>query len=63
MPNMYEAIYSMLSDEPVTLNEIAKKLGVTHKNREGRFAESCPHEEGHAPQELGENIIFWKVKR
>ncbi len=32
MPSRYEeAIYNMLSDEPVTPNEVAKKLDVTHK--------------------------------
>jgi Mn-dependent DtxR family transcriptional regulator len=32
LPSKYEkAIYGMLSREPVTPNEIAKRLGVSHK--------------------------------
>jgi len=32
MPSRYvEGVYSMLSDEPVTPNDIVRKLGVTHK--------------------------------
>jgi len=32
MPSKYEeTIYSMLSDEPLTPNEVAKKLGITRK--------------------------------
>lgn len=32
MPSRYESkIYEMLSKEPVTANELAVKLGITHK--------------------------------
>jgi len=50
-----ETIYSMLSDESVTPNEIAKRLGVTHKTAKDALMHLAVTRKGCALQELWED--------
>jgi Mn-dependent DtxR family transcriptional regulator len=62
MPRKYEeTIYQMLSDEPVTPNEIAKKLGITHKTALKALLRLALTEGDVKYKNSGRIHLFWKV--
>ena len=63
MPSRYvKAIYSMLSDEPVTPNEIAKKLGITHKTAKDALMHLAVTRNDVRYKNSGRIHMFWKGK-
>lgn len=63
MPSRYvEAIYNMLSDEPVTPNEIAKNLGITHKTAKDALMHLAVTRNDVRYKNSGRIHMFWKGK-
>ena len=61
MPSKYEeAIYSMLSREPVTPNEVAKKLGISHKTAEDVLMHLTITRDEVNYKNSGRIHLFWK---
>ena len=55
-----ERIYQMLSDEPVTLNEIAKKAEVTHKTAQRILMHLALTKDDVRYKNSGRIHLFWK---
>ena len=63
MPSRYEeTIYSMLSGEPVTPNEVAKKLGISHKTAKDVLMHLTITKGDVNYKNSGRIHIFWKEK-
>jgi predicted transcriptional regulator len=63
MPSKYEEIiYEMLTDEPVTPNEIAKSLKITHKTAQKVLMSLALSRSDIRYKNSGRIYIFWKVK-
>ncbi len=63
MPSKYEkAIYDMLSDEPVTPNEVAKKLGISYKTAKDALMHLAVTREDVRYKSSGRIHIFWREK-
>lgn len=63
MPSRYEeTIYRTLSDEPVTPNEIAKKLSVTHKTAKDALTHLALTRKDVRYKSSGRIHIFWREK-
>jgi len=64
MPSKYEeTIYHMLSDEPVTPNEIAIKLGISHKTALKALMRLALTEKDVKYKNSGRIHLFWRVER
>ena len=62
MPSRYEkTIYNMLSDEPVTPNEVAKRLGITHKTSKDVLTHLALTRKDVRYKNSGRIHLFWKV--
>lgn len=63
MPSKYEeTIYRMLKDEPVTPNEIAKALRITHKTAQKVLMHLALTKNDIRYKNSGRIYMFWKVK-
>ena len=63
MPSRYEeAIYNTLSVEPVTPNEIAKKLGITHKTAKDALMYLAVTRKDVRYKNSGRIHMFWRGK-
>ena len=63
MPSKYEEIiYRMLKDEPVTPNEIAKALKITHKTAQKVLMHLALTKSDIRYKNSGRIYMFWKVK-
>lgn len=63
MPSRYEGrIYRMLSDEPVTPNEVAKQLGVSHKTALRTLMQLALTRGDVRYKNSGRIHLFWKVR-
>jgi len=63
MPSKYEeTIYNMLSDEPVTPNEVAKKLGINYKTAKDALMHLSVTRKDVRYKNSGRIHIFWKVR-
>jgi len=63
MPSKYEKrIYRMLKDEPVTPNEIAKALKITHKTAQKVLMHLALTKSDIRYKNSGRIYMFWKVK-
>jgi Mn-dependent DtxR family transcriptional regulator len=63
VPSRYEeAIYKMLSNEPVTPNEIAKRLGITHKTSKDALMHLAVTKKDVRYKNSGRIHLFWKSK-
>lgn len=63
MPSRYEeTVYNTLSDEPVTPNEVAKKLGITHKTAKDALMHLAVTRKDVRYKNSGRIHIFWKVR-
>lgn len=63
MPSRYEeTIYRMLSNEPVTPNEIAKKLGINFKTAKDALMRLAVTREDVRYKSSGRIHLFWRVK-
>lgn len=63
MPSKYEEIiYRMLRDEPVTPNEIAKALKITHKTAQKVLMYLALTKSDIRYKNSGRIYMFWKVK-
>ena len=61
MPSKYEeTIYSMLSSEPVTPNEVAKKLGISHKTAKDVLMHLAITRDEVNYKNSGRIHLFWK---
>lgn len=61
MPSKYEkTIYSMLSNEPVTPNEVAIKLGIAHKTALKALMRLALTEDDVKYKISGRIHLFWK---
>ena len=64
MPSKYEkTIYSMLSNEPVTPNEVAIKLGIAHKTALKALLRLALIEGDVKYKNSGRIHLFWKEGR
>jgi len=62
MPGRYEKdIYRILSNEPVTANEVAIKLGITHKTALKALMRLALTEGDVKYKNSGRIHLFWKV--
>jgi len=62
MPSRYEeAIYNMLSDEPVTPSEVAKKLGINYKTAKDALTRLALTRKDASYKNSGRIHIFWRV--
>ena len=62
MPSKYEKpIYSMLSNEPVTPNEVAIKLGIAHKTALKALMRLALTESDVKYKNSGRIHLFWKA--
>ena len=55
-----EPIYRMLGDEPVTPNEVAKKLGITHKTAQRVLMQLALTKDDVKYKNSGRIHLFWK---
>jgi len=55
-----ERIYRMLSDEPVTPNEVANKIGVTHKTAQRVLMQLALKHDDVRYKNSGRIHLFWK---
>ena len=55
-----ERIYGMLSEEPVTPNEVANKIGVTHKTAQRVLMQLALTHDNIRYKNSGRIHIFWK---
>lgn len=63
MPSRYEeTIYNMLSDEPATPNEIAKKLGINYKTAKDALMHLTVTRKDVRYKNSGRIHMFWKGK-
>ena len=63
MPSRYEdKIYEMLSDEPVTPNEVAKKLGVNFKTAKDVLMHLAVTRKDVRYKASGRIHIFWRKR-
>ena len=63
MTGKYEKrIYEMLSDEPVTPNEIAKKVNVTHKTAQRVLMHLALTKQDVRYKNSGRIHLFWKIR-
>jgi predicted ArsR family transcriptional regulator len=63
LPSRYEdRIYEMLSDEPVTPNEVAKKLGVNFKTAKDVLMHLAVTRKDVHYKASGRIHIFWREK-
>jgi len=63
MPSRFEeSIYSLLSDEPVTPNEIAVKLGISHKTAQRVLMHLALTKDDIKYKNSGRIHLFWKTK-
>lgn len=61
MPSRYEeSIYGMLSGEPVTPNEVAKKLGISHKTAKDVLMHLTITRDDVKYKNSGRIHMFWK---
>ena len=61
MPSKYtEVVYSMLSDEPVTPNEVAKKLGINYKTAKDVLMHLALTRKDVRYKSSGRIHIFWR---
>ena len=61
MPSRYEeAIHSMLSGEPVTPNEVAKKLDISHKTGKDVLMHLTITRDDVKSKNSGRIHLFWK---
>jgi len=61
MPSRYEeAVYNMLSNEPVTPNEVARKLGVNHKTAKDALMHLAVTRKDVKYKNSGRIHLFWK---
>ena len=58
-----EIVYELLKDEPVTPNEIAKKLGVTHSTAKKALLELTLTKKDVKYKNSGRINLFWKTKK
>jgi predicted transcriptional regulator len=58
-----ERVYEMLSDEPVTPNEIALKIDVTHKTAQRILMHLALTREDVKYKNSGRIHLFWKTRR
>jgi predicted ArsR family transcriptional regulator len=64
MPSRYEeTIYNILSDEPVTPNEVAKKLGINYKTAKDALMYLTITRKDVRYKNSGRIYMFWKKKR
>jgi Mn-dependent DtxR family transcriptional regulator len=64
MPSKYErTIYQMLSNEPVTPNEVAIKLGIAHKTALKALMRLALTEKDVRYKNSGRIHLFWKRNR
>jgi len=62
MPSKFEAsIYRMLSDEPVTPNEVAVKLGISHKTAQRALMYLALTKNDVKYKNSGRIHLFWKT--
>jgi len=62
MPSRYEeAIYNMLSDEPVTPKEVAEKLRINYKTAKDALMRLAVTRKDVRYKNSGRIHIFWKV--
>jgi len=62
LPSRYEeTIYGMLSSEPVTPNEVAIKLGVSHKTAKSALMYLALTKDNVRYKNSGRIHLFWKV--
>jgi len=63
MPSKFEGIiYQMLKDEPVTPNEVAKTLRITHKTAQKVLMHLALTKDDVRYKNSGRIYMFWKVK-
>lgn len=63
MPSRYEEpIYQMLVDEPVTPNEVARKLGISHKTAQRVLMHLALTRNNIRYKNSGRISMFWKTK-
>jgi len=63
MPSKYEEIiYRMLKEEPVTPNEIAKALKITHKTAQKVLMHLALNKNDVKYKNSGRIYMFWRVK-
>ncbi|MEM2711394.1 MAG: hypothetical protein QXY46_05940 [Candidatus Bathyarchaeia archaeon] len=64
MPSRYEkAVYDMLSDEPVTSNEAAKKLGVNYHTAKNVLMHLAVTRKDVRYKSSGRIHIFWRESK
>jgi len=64
MPSMYEkTIYQILSNEPVTPNEVAIKLRISHKTASKALMRLALTEGDVKYKNSGRTHLFWKAGR
>jgi len=56
-----EKVYSMLSEEPVTPSEIAKKLGINYKTAKDVLLRLAAMKKDVRYRNSGRIYIFWRV--
>jgi len=62
MPSKFEeSIYRMLSDEPVTPNEVAGKLGISHKTAQRALMHLALTKNDIKYKNSGRIHLFWKM--
>jgi len=63
MPGKYEEIvYEMLSDAPVTPNEIAQKLNITQKTAQKTLMQLALTKRDVKYKNSGRIHLFWKIR-
>jgi Mn-dependent DtxR family transcriptional regulator len=63
MPSKYEGpIYNMLEDEPVTPNEIAKRLEVSHKTAQRVLMQLALTKKDVLYKSSGRIHLFWRKR-
>jgi Mn-dependent DtxR family transcriptional regulator len=63
MPSRYEeTIYQLLADEPVTPNEVARKLGISHKTAQRVLMHLALTKDEVRYKNSGRIHMFWKTK-
>ena len=58
-----EHVYRMMSDEPVTPNEVARRIGVTHKTAQRVLMQLALTKGDVKYKNSGRIHIFWKVSK